>query len=506
MHVGGRVNALDWDNVGTITHLHDTHRSRNRPVHDQRRQTHPNPTPCRGPTSSRSTIPNPPTSANERRPLPRRDRRDDRPPRRRMEHRTRRPRHRTRRTRTSSQRRSNTAPDNSPTSSEPHHHLGSTPGSATGPTDPAGTVVYDDEIRALAVWRDTQQLDPTTPGYGPAPTGTALADEWRAHMDRALDARHLARRTPAITDTRDVDPDRAASSTTTPPRTRRTVRHRPSRPAQDHRLPPPQQAHHRGEGRGPPRSRTPARKRDATGSSNTGPTSSNTTNSPRSPTKPTPSTTGPNHSRFGAQAALDELRATMVDTPEDATISEIEAAIDQQRPPPRTPPTSPTNEHRSNANSSRSAPLSTTPTCLRRSSSNTSPDSTRRLDDLDHADRTHRDRRHHVGLGPTASTPILAGALARRSNHLAYTAVANKEPWIETLVREAARFRQPIDAGLLHNAIIEVAAYRDRADVDSDQPLGQPPSDPRQAVDYERLAAAFERPISGPVVDQSLQR
>ena len=49
------------------------------------------------------------------------------------------------------------------------------------PRDPAGKQVWDDEVAALATWRDTHHLDDHTAGYGPAPdrppTARAVADQ-----------------------------------------------------------------------------------------------------------------------------------------------------------------------------------------------------------------------------------------------------------------------------------------------------------------------------------------
>ncbi|MBA3289179.1 MAG: AAA family ATPase, partial [Acidimicrobiia bacterium] len=58
------------------------------------------------------------------------------------------------------------------------------------PTDPAGAQVWDDEISQLAAWRDARQLDPTTPGYGPRPTRVDHVARWEAHLDRSLTTRN----------------------------------------------------------------------------------------------------------------------------------------------------------------------------------------------------------------------------------------------------------------------------------------------------------------------------
>ena len=57
------------------------------------------------------------------------------------------------------------------------------------PTDPTGAVVYDDHLTKLAQWRDTHHLDDTTPGYGPAPVNPEHRTQWEHHLDDALNTR-----------------------------------------------------------------------------------------------------------------------------------------------------------------------------------------------------------------------------------------------------------------------------------------------------------------------------
>jgi conjugative relaxase-like TrwC/TraI family protein len=57
------------------------------------------------------------------------------------------------------------------------------------PTDPAGAQIHDDEVAHLAAWRDARHLDPATPGYGPPPDDPQLLERWRQHLDRSLTTR-----------------------------------------------------------------------------------------------------------------------------------------------------------------------------------------------------------------------------------------------------------------------------------------------------------------------------
>ncbi len=59
------------------------------------------------------------------------------------------------------------------------------------PTDPNAAVVYDDHIAELARWRDLHRLSDDTPGFGPPPDDLALLDDWRANTDRSLTTRQF---------------------------------------------------------------------------------------------------------------------------------------------------------------------------------------------------------------------------------------------------------------------------------------------------------------------------
>ena len=58
------------------------------------------------------------------------------------------------------------------------------------PADPAGAHVWDDEIAAVAAWRDARHLDDHAAGYGPQPHIPQLQQRWREHLQRSLQVRH----------------------------------------------------------------------------------------------------------------------------------------------------------------------------------------------------------------------------------------------------------------------------------------------------------------------------
>ena len=59
------------------------------------------------------------------------------------------------------------------------------------PTDPTAATVYDDHIADLAHWRDLHRIPLEVPGYGPAPTNPDTLEAWRQLTDRALATRHF---------------------------------------------------------------------------------------------------------------------------------------------------------------------------------------------------------------------------------------------------------------------------------------------------------------------------
>ena len=66
-------------------------------------------------------------------------------------------------------------------------------------TDPTAAVVYDDHISALATWRDQHHIGDDVAGYGPPPDDADELVTWRQLMDDALATRQfLANYTPTV--------------------------------------------------------------------------------------------------------------------------------------------------------------------------------------------------------------------------------------------------------------------------------------------------------------------
>ena len=276
---GTRVNAADWDNVGTVIAVFDNTGTALVEFTSTDRQT----TRPQAPRMGRHPTRRPPRT---RRPHPRSDAYFDLAQAavdehaRRLDRRPRTPTASTPTSRTSSPRRSPCAANDSPSPSPATHPRWLTYWYGPRPTDPAGAQVWDDEIAQLAAWRDARHLDPDHPRLRTPTRRPDTSPAWAEHQDRSLA-------------TRDWLHDHTANLPRTPPATRRHRRRpgtaRRARPAPRRRTRRPDPHHRRPpQRRTPPRRHPPGTRRrrrrpdrnDASGSSSTGPTSSNTPNSP----------------------------------------------------------------------------------------------------------------------------------------------------------------------------------------------------------------------------------
>lgn len=482
MHVGGRVNALDWDNVGTITHLHDTTgaatvqfttsngkhtRTRTMAWSDLKPIDHPEPSDIGdrapryldeiGTTIGRqvdewnNALAGHGIGPDEPDIIPAA-----------ILHRSRQLTHRLRAT--------------------PPAWLRTWLGDR--PTDPTGAAVYDDEVRSLAVWRDTHQLDPTAPGYGPMPGDPALTDAWRTHMGHTLDTRTWLTEhhpTPAPEPSTPIELRAARERlqelddlfATAPPDQRKiidAVIH--SNLNIEDKTQALQAA---GVGQEARRDWILEHWPNVVEHHELTEISDQADALHHWP-QPLPAS---------VQAALDEVRATMIDTPETATIGEIEAAIEQHNP-----------HHELRHLTDQRAPLERQLLALR--STLNDPDLpasaieqhiTRlheRLNDLDNRLENAETEAALWDWGQRTH-PELDAAFRRRANHLAHSAVRHRSPWIEILVRGLSGSDESIDARALCETIIEVAAYRERAGIEVDAPLGHTPATPELVAQYERL-------------------
>ncbi len=355
------------------------------------------------------------------------------------------------------------------------------------PADPAGAQVWDDELTRLATWRDTHHLGDHTPGYGPPPDNPTDARRWAEHTDRALRVRGwLHHHTPNLPTPTPRPVDIAAVRTrlheldavlaAAPPDQRHIVTdlttgrlnaadiHQALLDAADTQHARrtwilehwPHVVEHaeltRISNQHPPLAHWPA--------------------------------PVPEH----LQRLLEHLAAHSVDTPEARTLTDIDRAAAQHNPW----------QIRDRLNDERDDLQAT-----RR-------DLHAHLDPADRAQsgivRQHLDRIHqrlheidqelsshgarvalwNLGRRP----PDLAEAARRRANHLAHHAIHNRDPWVINLLNTAQRHQPNRPLHALAATIAEVAAHRERIDHTGPDPLGpQPPVQHPHRAQWQRLHA-----------------
>ena len=370
------------------------------------------------------------------------------------------------------------------------------------PTDPAGAQVWDDEISQLAAWRDARHLDPTTPGYGPQPADPNLARRWAEHQDRSLA-------------TRDWLHDHTANLPAPAPA---ADRHR-RRPRTDRRTRPT------------PR-RRPASTRPAS-----------------SPPSTTANSTPPTSTRHSTTAADSPERTTPVDHRALATRRRTRRTHQAQRRPrpprpladthrPRSPalarparrphPRRTRHRHRSPTSTSDSPTPAPKPSssacntsaqpCVNASRSSTPPSPkptmpnvqllnqhrerlTSRIDDVERQIRSHGSRvamwnwgRRPDGLVDADRNDASTTSPTTQSPH--------REPWLTNLVSQWHTHHPTGSLSDLHRLVSDVAAYRERAAVDADDPLGPSPTVPHLHQQHNALrhrldTAAPEPSIGG---------
>ena len=110
---------------------------------------------------------------------------------------------------------------------------------------------------------------------------------------------------------------------------------------------------------------------------------------------------------------------------------------------------------------------------------------TSRIDGVEHQIRGHGSR---VAMWNWGRRPDgLVAAVQRRVDHLVHQAVDSQQPWV-TCVLRGSHSRNP-DSSLddLHRLVSDVAAYRERANLSTDDPLGPLPTDPELCRQHEAL-------------------
>jgi conjugative relaxase-like TrwC/TraI family protein len=343
------------------------------------------------------------------------------------------------------------------------------------PRDPVGAQVWDDEVATMAAWRDARHLDATTPGYGPPPPEPETVERWQQHLQRSLDVHLWLRAHHPGLDPDQVLPLDAAqirrrleeldAVLATAPADQTPVVHAllaGTLPAGDLHL-ALTAAHH-----------TQTARQDWI--LEHWPHVVEHAELTRLAERFGPLDHWPVPLPPAAQPLLDGLAAITSNTPESRTLIELDRELDAADP-------------------RRHARLLSDQLAQLRHTINQLHDERRRLADrpgfaahldhhLDQLRAHHRhladQKRRHDAKAAMWTTghrpPDLAAAVNRRSNHLAHTAITEREPWVVETVRTYHDHHPGWqDVATVHRLVTQVAAFRERSGHIGGDSIGPPP-------------------------------
>jgi hypothetical protein len=371
------------------------------------------------------------------------------------------------------------------------------------PTDPAGADIWDTELGDLAAWRDTHHLTLDVPGYGPQPDDPQQRERWNEHIDRSFATRTwLAEHTPDLPTPDPHDVDITA------------VRQRLHELGTLLATAPPDQSRIIAD--------LTAGTLPSTEIHQALTTAADTQHARRDwilkhwphivehaelaridrrhdPLAHWPATLDPNTRRL-----LDELRAITAETLEPRTLRELDAELDAANP-----------HHQLAALTQRQHDTRANIADLVADRAGASAERVELVDQHirrlhEHLQQLEQDCRNldgAINLWDIGSRPQeLHDALLRRSNHLAHTAITNDEPWITHTVHRWAEHHPDTDVAHLHRLVTEIAAYRERNVVYSSNPLGTRPTTGRTGEHWQRLHNQINAPTAANAGDLTAAR
>jgi conjugative relaxase-like TrwC/TraI family protein len=379
-----------------------------------------------------------------------------------------------------------------------HRLAGDSPGwftwwLGTRPGDPAGAQVWEDEVAALAAWRDARHLPADVPGYGPPPADPQLVERWREHMQRSLDVRRwLHAHQPGL----EPEPIVALDVAGIRRRIEELDAILATAPADQSRI---LHALQSGELRA---GDVHLALSDALGTQDARrdwilehwPQVVERFELTRLSLRHGPLDHWSVPLDPAAQQLLDQLAATTADTPESRTLAELDNQLAAADP-----------GHHARRLQHRLAQLDHTIGDLDAERHDLAEHSDRVANLDDHLTELHRRRasladqlaRHNAKATLWASghrPRPLVDAVNRRSQHLAHRAIVDREPWVTESVR-AWHATHPDDSDVAHlqRLIVELAAYRERSGHTGPEPLGpEPAADTPGHSTWQRLRDQLE--------------
>jgi conjugative relaxase-like TrwC/TraI family protein len=373
------------------------------------------------------------------------------------------------------------------------------------PADPVGAQVWDDELARLAAWRDHQHLD-DTPGYGPQPDQPDQARQWREHLDRSLTTRiWLTNHQPRLDNVAPAPLDVVAVRQrldeldaildSAPPDQRRII-----------------DAIHTGE-LTPDDINTALTRAAHTQTARRAwiienwPHVIEHAELTRLDAGHDPLAHWPQPLTPTQQDLYQQLVAVSSDTPEHRTLPALDAELCQADP-----------RHRLAAIERRLGDIHGITSQLEHDLHGAAPDHAEilhytlgrlveQLADLEH------ERQQATAITTMWDTGYRPGelvdAINRRTTHLAHTALTRHDPWIDTTIRQWTH-HQPDPATYpamheLHRIIHHIAAWRERTGHTGPDPLGPEPSDPILRQRWVRLHSHIAEPPE-PDISRLLER
>ena len=366
------------------------------------------------------------------------------------------------------------------------------------PADHCGAQIFDDELAQLAAWRDARHLNNSNPGYGPQPDNPNHADRWREHLDRSLQTRTwLAHHNPKLA------PQPVAPVDIT------AVRERLDQLAGILASAPPDQT----------------LIIDAITNGTLSPTDIHQALADAANTQAArrdwivehwpyviehaeltrihldhdalahwPEPTSP-----AADALFRQLLATTADTPEPRTLTDLDAELDA------------TNPHRQLAKlvaasqqaSEQVRQLSTDRATATSQQAAIIDQHLARLNETrDALARRYRDYDTALHLWSIGSRPQpLTDAIARRTNHLGHTALAINQPWINNAIHQWTQHHSPDNIDNLRRTIHDIAAHRERTQHTGADPLGPAPDGTEQLAAWQYLDRLLHTSPSRQITD-----
>jgi len=372
------------------------------------------------------------------------------------------------------------------------------------PADPTGARVYDDHLTRLAQWRDTHQLTDDVAGYGPQPSDPVHAATWRTLLDEALDTRTwLEAHDPSVhaepvqsidlAAARDRIIELDALFASAPTDMRRVV----------------EDLTNTIDTNTSPTVDTQLELLDAARAQQTEradwilehwPNVVEYIDLQAIVEHAGPLDHWPDALDTDVQDLYNQLAATSVDTPEDRNLRTLDQAWLEAHPAHQAEQLDEVRHHVYREINNLAAETDPAGASVRRDQIDRLRERKGQL--TDQIDRL-KAKAMVAGWGDEPS-PELGHAISQRSNHLAHAAITTNETWVTELIATRHDNDPDITADDLASLVADVAAYRERSGHTGDHPIGMPPDTTGLASDHSALVEQINAEPIGVELDWTI--